>query len=597
MKAAIYLRVSTEEQRERQSIATQRDFGQRFCALHELPIVEIYADDGISGTVPLEGRQEGKRLLEDARSRKFDEVLVYKLDRLGREPRLILNAVKELEDLGVVVRSMTEPFETRTPSGRFLLTILSGVAGLERDNIIQRSAEGIGRLVRAGAWVGGVAPYGYRVQGKRKDARLVVSDEPVARTGLTESDVVRLIFRMAGDEGKSCLAIADHLNQLGVPPSIPSEDPSSTPRGKRTRAAAGIWRDNRLQYMLRSPTYKGVHRYGKRPKNRRRTPAIVDRQVPAIIDSDLWERAQLTLERNRLFCSRNSRHRYLLRGLAKCAHCGWTYIGTVYSGSRRPTHKSYLCGGRHKGRKAAPDASQRCVGMAIPGDIEEVVWADVEQFLRNPQAVIEQLMAHLRQSTEGSASATSRLEALKTALGAKDVERMRIVGLFRRGRIDDATLDLQLEEIDHERASLREAVRELEAATDRACETEAQILSTASVLEALKGQLDQPLTWELKRQIVEILVAKLEVETVGELPDRKSVVRVTYRFGTSGDTTDPCSPRGIRVLQTLALPLGYAAPRVLRAGKDNSGARSGPTGRPALSMTVTGAGFASGDAA
>src|SRR5437773_2906040 len=129
MKAAIYLRVSTEEQRERQSIATQRDFAERYCTLHEIPVAGFYADDGVTGTLPLEQRPEGARLLEDARAKKFDAVLIYKLDRLGREPRLILNAVKELEDLGVEVKSMTEPFDTSTPSGRFLLTILSGAAG------------------------------------------------------------------------------------------------------------------------------------------------------------------------------------------------------------------------------------------------------------------------------------------------------------------------------------------------------------------------------------------------------------------------------------------------------------------------------------
>src|SRR5437867_6158590 len=161
MKAAIYLRVSTEEQRERQSIATQRDFAERYCALHEIPVHDFYADDGVTGTNPLEQREQGAKLLDDARAKKFDTVLIYKLDRLGRDPRLILNAVKELEDLGVEVKSMTEPFDTASPSGRFLLTILSGVAGLERDTIIQRSAEGINRLARAGAWLGGVTPYGF----------------------------------------------------------------------------------------------------------------------------------------------------------------------------------------------------------------------------------------------------------------------------------------------------------------------------------------------------------------------------------------------------------------------------------------------------
>src|SRR4051812_42049710 len=152
MAVGVYVRVSTEEQRERQSIITQSEFGLRYCHLHELPIFETYADDGISGTVPLELRPEGIRLLQDARERKFHQLLVFKLDRLGRETRLILNAVAELEKHGVRVRSMTEEFDTATATGRLMLTMLSGFAAHERELIRERSVAGTNRLVEAGAW-------------------------------------------------------------------------------------------------------------------------------------------------------------------------------------------------------------------------------------------------------------------------------------------------------------------------------------------------------------------------------------------------------------------------------------------------------------
>src|SRR5829696_3698634 len=89
----LYLRVSTEEQRERQSIGTQREFGLRYCELHDEHLVDQYPDDGVSGTIPLDQRTEGARLLADARAGRFDIVLIYRLDRLGRDPRGILNAV------------------------------------------------------------------------------------------------------------------------------------------------------------------------------------------------------------------------------------------------------------------------------------------------------------------------------------------------------------------------------------------------------------------------------------------------------------------------------------------------------------------------
>src|SRR5450759_3087677 len=162
MPVALYLRVSTEEQRERQSIVTQRDFVQRYCELHQLPVYEIFADDGVSGTVPIESRPAGKRVLAAARQGKFDQLLVFKLDRLGRETRLILNSVAELENHGVRTRSMTEEFDTATATGRLMLTMLSGFAAHEREVIRERSVAGTNRCAEAGAWLGGVVTYANR---------------------------------------------------------------------------------------------------------------------------------------------------------------------------------------------------------------------------------------------------------------------------------------------------------------------------------------------------------------------------------------------------------------------------------------------------
>lgn len=91
MAVAVYARVSTDEQRDRKSIQTQYDDGQRFCEKHSLPVYRVYADDGVSGTIPLDRRPEGSEILRDARLGKFDQLVVYKLDRLARNARLALN--------------------------------------------------------------------------------------------------------------------------------------------------------------------------------------------------------------------------------------------------------------------------------------------------------------------------------------------------------------------------------------------------------------------------------------------------------------------------------------------------------------------------
>ena len=74
-RVALCLRVSSEEQRERETIEIQRAFLQEYCRLYSLEVVQIYADDGVSGTVPLHERPEGRRLLEDAKEGKFSTLL------------------------------------------------------------------------------------------------------------------------------------------------------------------------------------------------------------------------------------------------------------------------------------------------------------------------------------------------------------------------------------------------------------------------------------------------------------------------------------------------------------------------------------------
>ena len=325
MPVAVYVRVSTEEQLERQSIATQREFGERYCQLHKLAVYRVYADDGVSGTVPLEQRPDGGQILGDGRLGKFDQLLVYKLDRLGRETRLILNAVAELEKLGVRIRSMTEEFDTGTSTGRLMLTMLSGFASHERDVIRERSVAGTNRVAEAGAWLGGIVPYGYRKAGEKQNSHLVVCEEPIPGMAMSEAEVIREVFRMAAVEGKSCRVIAARLNDLRIPCAYVRDDRLAL-RGKRKQRTSGVWRAGRVRGLITNKTYMGTHEFGKRAVCER---PVISRPVPAIVTEEVWNKAQATLRANFLFCARSAKNQYLLRGLIKCGVCGLTYVGVA----------------------------------------------------------------------------------------------------------------------------------------------------------------------------------------------------------------------------------------------------------------------------
>src|SRR5262245_8707172 len=129
------MHVSTEDQADRGTIDAQRDFLRQFSQLYQLPIAGEYADDGITGTLPLGERPEGQRLLQDAEAGAFGCVLVYRLTRLGRSLKALTEAHDMLTRHGVTIRSVTEPFDTSTPIGTFLLQLLSSHAELDRAQV------------------------------------------------------------------------------------------------------------------------------------------------------------------------------------------------------------------------------------------------------------------------------------------------------------------------------------------------------------------------------------------------------------------------------------------------------------------------------
>jgi site-specific DNA recombinase len=530
--AATYCRVSTDEQRDRQTIENQVELTRAYCASKGLTLSAEYRDDGVTGTIPLVDRPAGRQLVEAAQRGEFDTVVVKQVDRLGRDARYILNAVHHLESLGVRVESAHENIDLSTPQGKFMLTMYSGVAALERDTIVERSVAGTNRLAREGAWLGGIVPYGYRVCGRGKDARLVPSDEPIGTTGFTESTMIQRIFQMLAEEGESCYSIADWLNSLGIPPTY-SRDDRQVLRGKRKVTTSGIWRPSRVRNLIVSETYKGIHRYGQRSRRERE---VIEREVPALVSADLWERARQALRRNQRFSRKNAVHQYLLRGLIKCGMCDLTYSGT--STKRRNGFQTYyVCNGKKQARGLYGLAGKRCPSHALNGDIERIVWQDVEIFLRNPGDVIEQLEAQLFQASETQGEVEAEMRAVQHEIQAKDDERDAVITLWRRQRIDTARLDRQLEQIDAEEKALRARLSVIENRRQAASNAQKHVVTAQELLASLRARLDQPMSWDLQRKLVEALVQEVRVHPRDD-SSAGPTVTVTYRFHDAVSCTD-----------------------------------------------------------
>jgi len=201
---AFYGRNSTDEQAEKGTIEAQIDFAKKYFDLHEIVDYEMYLDEGTSGTIALKDRGESSKMLNNVKTGKIKAVYVYRLDRLARSVKHVLDTYEFLESYNVRLISMTEAFDTGTPTGKFFMTLLASIAALERDTILERTLMGKERNARAGKWVSGASPFGYRIG---DDGKLAIYEQ--------EAETVKLIFKLYS-EGMTMFELAKYLNAKGV---------------------------------------------------------------------------------------------------------------------------------------------------------------------------------------------------------------------------------------------------------------------------------------------------------------------------------------------------------------------------------------------
>ncbi|MFC2002928.1 recombinase family protein [Chloroflexota bacterium] len=182
MKAAIYARVSTEEQTQNFSIENQVERIRNYSSEKDYSIAEEYVDPGYSGTTL--NRPALRKMIDDARVKAFDIVLVYKLDRLFRSNRHMYNTLAEWEDIGVQFVSVTESFDTTTAMGKAYLGMASTFSEWERNTFMERSRDGMRKAIQNGHYSGGIIPYGYQLNPDTK--QLEINQE--------EAQLVKQIF-------------------------------------------------------------------------------------------------------------------------------------------------------------------------------------------------------------------------------------------------------------------------------------------------------------------------------------------------------------------------------------------------------------------
>ena len=236
-----------------------------------------------------------------------------------------------------------------------------------------------------------------------------------------------------------------------------------------------------------------------------------------------------------LFSRRNAKRSYLLRGIIKCGLCSLTYIGLGMQMYNGETKVYYKCDGKHQVFRHFGPSGKKCPSVTVDGTmLETTVWQDIEQFLLHPGEVLDLVATQMNLRGDEAEQLQAEISRLQHSLQTKHREKDAVITLFRRGRIDERSLDAQLDQIQQEEEDLQHQSDHLQEQLHRASSLEVTLRSTEKLLQHLRTSLEKPLTWELKRHIVEELIERILVHTVDTEQGKKEArITVIYRFGAS----------------------------------------------------------------
>lgn len=523
-RVAFYCRVSTEDQAEQQTIRAQTDYLPRYAELNGLTVAGLYCDDGVSGTLPLRERPEGRRLLQDASAHLFDAVVFTRTDRLARSLKVLLDAYQQIDALGVSLRSASEPFDTSTPIGTFLFQLLGSMAELDRSSTLEKLNRGRDRVARDGKRPGvGPVPFGYDVDAER---RLIPSARIDPVTGQAEADIARgIIERIAA--GGTIGAEVERLNALGIR-SVRRWPPGRKSPAGRELVSKTPWSRQQVRYIIDNPTYRGqsviLSRFGS-----------IETEVPALVSVETWEAAQRQIPLNRNYSRSAEYHNYLLRGLIRCRDCGQVYIGGHVPSSRGAPegYFYYVCGGMKR--------MEGCAAKRLPAPwIEAEVWNGCREFVLNPGPALADAQAELRRRLADTATHDARRRDVLRQIAGKTQEQDRVMLMFRRGRITLEDAEAQMDDIARERDMLRAEVESIESQSALADAFEAQITSVSTMLASLRDEverIERENDTAKKREIIDLLVAGVDVRTAGTGKRKTAEVTIRHRFTAPDDLT------------------------------------------------------------
>ncbi len=315
IKVYTYTRVSTTMQIDGYSLDAQKARMKAYADYNDYEIVSTYEDAGKSGK-SIEGWLEFNRMMEDIKSGKdgVSFVLVFKLSRFGRNAADVLSTLQVMQDFGVNLICVEDGIDSSKDAGKLMISVLSAVAEIERENIRVQTMEGRIQKAREGKWNGGFAPYGYQLI----DGKLQINEE--------EAEAIRVIFDQYVHTDIGANGVAKYLENHGIQ------------KIQRQNGKNPLFDAHLVRLILKNPVYCGKIAYGRRKTEKvygtrneyhlveQDNYILTDGQHEAIIAEDVWQAAQVKLLAQAKKYEHVNRGKdtktHLLSGIVKCPVCG-----------------------------------------------------------------------------------------------------------------------------------------------------------------------------------------------------------------------------------------------------------------------------------
>jgi site-specific DNA recombinase len=531
-QVAMYARVSSDQQAEAQTIASQVAALRERVAAEGLTVPDAmqFLDEGYSGATLV--RPALERLRDVVAARAVDRLYVHSPDRLARKYAYQVLLVDEFRRAGVEIIFLNRALG-QSPEDDLLLQVQGMIAEYERAKIIERHRRGKRHAARSGVVnVLSGAPYGYRYVTK-------YAGGGQARYELVP-DQARLVRQVFDWVGRDRLTIGEVCRRL-------------TQAREVTRTGKTVWDRSAVWGMLKNPAYMGTAAFGKtrqdslRPRLRaqrgrtlqpRRAVSTVDvpREawlsipVPAIVEPEVFAVVQEQLRENQRHARQSQRGAlYLLQGLVQCQQCGYAYYGKRLSPSARKGKPRAYAYYRCLGTDAYRFGGERvCHNTQVRTDLLDLaVWREVCTLLAHPERLAEEYRRRLQPDAHPKRPALALIEE---QLGKLRQGVARLIDSYAEGLLDKHEFEPRLLRLRQRIAHLAEQRQQL--ADEAALHTELQLI--IGRLEDFATKVHDGLgaaDWTSQRDLIRSLVRRVEVA--------REQVNIVFRIDPYPGDPDP----------------------------------------------------------